>query len=322
MILDPDVRLRLGTRRSPLALAQSGQVARALEAALPGLEVELVPIETAGDRTAGDLAKFGGKGLFTAELEQGLLAGSLDFAVHSLKDLPVALPEGLAIAAYPKRADGRDAMISELSADLAGLPEGAELLTGSLRRRAQILALRPDLRVEPIRGNVDTRIRKWRERGAAGVILAASGLARLAVDRPELSELPIHLLSAVEMVPAPGQGILALEVRAGSAAHEICARLDHAASRREALAERAVVAAFGGDCTLPLAAFAQSVDGAASGDGTLRLAVFLGTPDGRRTVRREATGTDSQSLATACVEALRAAGADEILAAIRSAGTE
>lgn len=317
-MIGAEVHLRLGTRRSPLALAQSGQVARALEAARPGLAVELVPIETAGDRTTGDLAKLGGKGLFTAELEQGLLDGSLDFAVHSLKDLPVALPEGLVIAAYPRRADGRDAMISEVSADLAGLPKGAELLTGSLRRRAQILALRPDLHVEPIRGNVDTRIRKWRERGAAGVILAASGLARLTIDRPELAELPIHLLSPTEMVPAPGQGILALEVRAAGPAHEICALLDHPGSRREAQAERAVVAAFGGDCTLPLAAFAE---GGASAVGLVHLAVFLGTPDGLRTLRHEATGSDPQALALSCVESLRAAGADEILAAIRSAAS-
>ena len=311
-----DVRLRLGTRRSPLALAQSGQVARALEAAQPGLAVELVPIETAGDRTVGDLAKFGGKGLFTAELEQGLLSGALDFAVHSLKDLPVALPEGLAIAAYPQRADARDALVSEISADLAGLPPDAELLTGSLRRRAQILAQRPDLRVEPIRGNVDTRIRKWRERGAAGVILAASGLARLAIDRPELHRLPIHPLSPAEMLPAPGQGILALEAREGSAAHEICARLDHPGSRREAVAERAVVAAFGGDCTLPLAAYARQD---AAEDGLLHLAVFLGTPDGRASARIERRGTDPRALAASCVEALRAQGAEEILAAIRSA---
>ncbi|HEV7669540.1 MAG TPA: hydroxymethylbilane synthase [Thermoanaerobaculia bacterium] len=313
MSLGQEIHLRLGTRRSPLALAQSSQVARALEAARPGLVVELVPIETTGDRTAGDLAKFGGKGLFTAELEQGLLDNTLDFAVHSLKDLPVALPEGLAIAAYPERADGRDALISELSHDLAGLPEGAELLTGSLRRRAQILALRPDLRVEPIRGNVDTRIRKWRERGAAGVILAASGLQRLTIDRPELAELPIHLLSTTEMVPAPGQGILALEVRAGSPAHEICTLLDHAQSRREAQAERAVVAAFGGDCTLPLAVFAQG-SGSAAG---LHFSLFLGTPDGGKTLRHDATGDDPHALAAACVAALRAAGADEILTAIR-----
>ncbi len=318
MIPSQDLHLRLGTRRSPLALAQSGQVARALEAACPGLTVELVPIETTGDRTAGDLAKVGGKGLFTAELEQGLLTDTLDFAVHSLKDLPVALPQGLEIAAFPQRVDGRDALISELSADLAGLPLGAELLTGSLRRRAQILALRPDLRVEAIRGNVDTRIAKWRARGSAGVILAASGLERLTLDRPELGALPIHLLSTAEMVPAPGQGILVLEVRTGSRAHEICALLDHPGSRREALSERAVVAAFGGDCTLPLAAFARSSGSAPK----LHLALFLGTPDGLRSVRHEEAGDEPHALAAACVETLRAAGADEILTAIRAAGVD
>ncbi len=308
-------KLRLGTRRSPLALAQSGQVARALEAAVPGVAVELIPIETAGDRTPGDLAKFGGKGLFTAELEQGLLAGSLDFAVHSLKDLPVALPEGLAVAAYPERADARDAMISDVSSDLAGLQAGAVLLTGSLRRRAQILALRPDLVVEAIRGNVDTRIRKWKESGAAGVILAASGLARLAVERPELRELPIHLLSPAEMVPAPGQGILALEAKVGGPAFEICARLDHAPSRQAAEIERAVVAAFGGDCTLPLAAYASIPE------GSLRLSLFLGTTDGRRTARHEAVGSDPNGIAEEGVAALRQRGAEAILATIRSGET-
>ena len=306
------LRLRLGTRRSPLALAQSGQVARALEAARPGLSVESVPIETAGDRTAGDLAKVGGKGLFTAELEQGLLAGSLDFAVHSLKDLPVALPAGLAVAAYPRRADARAALVSEVAADLAGLPAGSVLLTGSLRRRAQILALRPDLIVEPLRGNVDTRLRKWRERGAAGVILAAAGLARLALDRPELDGLPSHPLAPEEMLPAPGQGILALESREEGVAHEVCALLDDPAGRRAARAERAVVAAFGGDCTLPLAAYARE-----DGEGHLHLAVFLGTPDGRRSARTERRGTDPEALAAECVAALRADGADEILAALR-----
>src|SRR5947209_15253632 len=166
------VRLHLGTRRSPLALAQSGMVARSLEAAHPGLAVELVPIVTTGDVTEGDLARFGGKGLFTEELERGLLDGSLDLAVHSPKDLPVALPEGLAVAAHPERADARDVLVSEDAEGIDGLPEGAIVLTGALRRRAQLLMRRPDLRVEPIRGNVDTRLRKWRESGAGGVILA------------------------------------------------------------------------------------------------------------------------------------------------------
>ncbi|HEX2164837.1 MAG TPA: hydroxymethylbilane synthase, partial [Thermoanaerobaculia bacterium] len=244
--------LRLGTRKSALALAQSGQVAREIERRVPGVAVELVPVVTSGDVYRGDLAAVGGKGLFTLELERGLLDGSLDLAVHSLKDLPVDLPEGLAVAAYPERADPRDVLVSEAAADVASLPAGALVLTGSTRRRAQLLALRPDLVVEALRGNVDTRLAKWRERRAAGVVLAAAGLARLGERLP--AGLPIHPLAPEEMLPAPGQGTLALEVAAGSAAAELCRAMEDAESAAAARAERAVVAAFGGDCTLPLAA--------------------------------------------------------------------
>src|SRR5262245_12824265 len=203
------MHLRLGTRRSALALAQSGLMARALEQLHPGLTVELVPMVTTGDVVQGDLAEVGGKGLFTRELERGLLDGALDLAVHSLKDLPVTLPEGLVVAAHPERADPRDALVSEAAADLDGLPAGAVVLTGALRRRAQILLRRPDLEVVPIRGNVDTRLRKWREQHAGGVILACAGLERLG-----LRDLPIHPISPEVLIPAPCQGTLALEVRA------------------------------------------------------------------------------------------------------------
>lgn len=300
------LRLRLGTRRSPLALAQSGMMARALEAANPGLTVELVPMITTGDVVTGDLSLVGGKGLFTQELEAGLLDGSLDLAVHSLKDLPVSLPAGLGVAAYPERADPRDVLVSELAEDLDGLPEGAVVLTGALRRRAQILMRRPDLRVEPLRGNVDTRIRKWREQGAGGVILAGAGLARLG-----LKDVPAHPIPTDVLIPAPGQGILALEVRAGGPAEEPCRTLNHSVSARAATAERAVVAAFGGDCTLPLAAWARP-----DGD-TLRLTALLATPDGRHFARGEATGDDPARVAQDCVAAMRANGADEVLARIR-----
>jgi hydroxymethylbilane synthase len=300
------LRLRLGTRRSPLALAQSGMMARALEAANPGLAVELVPMTTTGDVLTGDLALVGGKGLFTQELESGLLDGSLDLAVHSLKDLPVSLPAGLVVAAYPERADPRDVLVSELAEDLDGLPEGAVVLTGALRRRAQILMRRPDLRVEPLRGNVDTRLRKWREQGAGGVILAGAGLARLG-----LKGLPAHPIPTDVLIPAPGQGILALEVREGGPAEAPCRNLDHALSARAAVAERRVVAAFGGDCTLPLAAWARLENGG------LRLTALLATPDGRHFARGEATGDDPVRIAGDCVEAMRRNGADEVLARIR-----
>jgi hydroxymethylbilane synthase len=298
--------LRLGTRRSPLALAQSGMMVRALEAAHPGLAVELVPIVTTGDVVIGDLARFGGKGLFTQELESGLLDGSLDLAVHSLKDLPVTLPAGLAVAAYPPRADSRDVLVSEIAEDLDGLPEGAVVLTGALRRKAQILMRRPDLRVEPLRGNVDTRLRKWREMGADGVILAGAGLDRLA-----LTGLPAHPLAPEVLLPAPGQGTLALETREGSPAFTLCNALDDAPTARAAEAERRIVAAFGGDCSLPLAAWARP-------EGTgLRLTALLATPDGRHAARGDAVAATPQEVADACVAAMRANGADEVLARIR-----
>jgi hydroxymethylbilane synthase len=300
--------LRLGTRRSALALAQSGMVARALEAEHPGLAVELVPVVTSGDVIPGDLSEVGGKGLFTLELERGLLDGSLDLAVHSLKDLPVTLPEGLTVAAYPDRADPRDVLVSELAADLDGLPEGAVVLTGALRRRAQILLRRPDLRVEPIRGNVDTRLRKWRESSAGAVVLARAGLARLG-----LLDLPAHPLSPEVLLPAPGQGTLAVEVRAGGSAGPICHVLDHSPTARAAEAERRIVAAFGGDCTLPLAAWARP-DGT---DGRIRLTGLLATPDGRYVARGEAVGDSPAEAAEACVTAMREDGAEEVRARIR-----
>jgi len=220
----------------------------------------------------------------------------------------VSLPTGLVVAAYPERADPRDVLISTLAEDLDGLPAGSVVLTGALRRRAQILMRRPDLRVEPLRGNVDTRIRKWREQEAGGVILAGAGLARLG-----LADLPAHPIATEVLLPAPGQGILALEVREGGPAEAPCRNLNHAPSARAAVAERWVVAAFGGDCTLPLAAWARP-DG---NDGALRLTALLATPDGRHFARGEATGDDPARLAADCVEAMRREGADEVLARIR-----
>jgi hydroxymethylbilane synthase len=311
MKADAIFRLRLGTRRSALALAQSGMVARDLEAEHPGLDVELVPIVTTGDVVTGDLARFGGKGLFTRELESGLLDGSLDLAVHSLKDLPVTLPDGLTVAAHPRRNDCRDVLVSEDAEDLDGLPEGAIVLTGALRRRAQILMRRPDLRVEPIRGNVDTRLRKWRELGVpGGVILAGAGLNRLALEH-----LPIHPLAPEVMVPAPGQGTLALETRARGMAATLCLALNDPDTARAAEAERRVVAAFGGDCTLPLAAWARPE----GEDGRIRLTGLLTAPDGRQAARGEAVAATPREAADACVAAMRANGADELLERIRAA---
>jgi hydroxymethylbilane synthase len=297
------IRLRLGTRRSPLALAQSGLVARALQELDPAIDVELVPIVTRGDTTPGSLTALGGKGLFTAELEAGLLDGTLDLAVHSLKDLPVTLPAGLVIAAHPPRDDPRDLLLSEHASTVADLPRSARVLTGSLRRRAQLLRWRADLEVEEIRGNVDTRIRKWRESEAAGLVLAAAGLRRLGIASETVSA---HPLPEDVMVPAPGQGILALETRAGSRAFEVCGALDDAATARAARAERRVVAAFGGDCTMPLAAWARTQDSA------LRLSVFLGSRDGRRWWETTVDGEEPEAVADQAVERLRQSGAQDL----------
>jgi len=303
-------KLRLGTRQSALALTQSQQVADALMAHHRGLLVELAPIVTRGDREKGDLAKIGGKGLFTEELEAGLFDGTFDFAVLSLKDLPVVLPDGLVVAAYPERVDERDVLVSEVATDLDGLPSGSVVLTGSLRRGAQILARRGDVRIEPLRGNVETRLRKWRKSGHAGVVLAAAGLKRLGREKPELNEIPAHPLDPEIMVPAPGQGILALEVREGSEAEELCEVLNHIPSAVAAETERRIVAAFGGDCTLPLAAWAQITG------GVVRLVAVLATPDGKNVARAVTSGDDPEAVAAACIDEMHAAGAEKILAAL------
>lgn len=300
------IRLRLGTRESPLAMAQSRQVASALADRHPDVDVELVSMSTRGDREMGDLGKIGGKGLFTEELEQGLLDGSLDLAVHSLKDLPVKLPEGLGVVAFPERADPRDALISDVAGDLSELPAGAVLLTGSDRRRAQLLHQRHDLRIEPVRGNVGTRLRKWRESGHAGAILATAGLERLNLD-----DVPYHPLDPEVVIPAPGQGILAIEVKLGGRAEPLCRALNHEPSARAAEAERRIVTAFGGDCTLPLAAWARP-----AGDG-LRLTALLADRDGTRVCRGEGFGRDPGAAAEACLAEMRREGSEDLLALLK-----
>lgn len=303
------MKLRLGTRRSRLAVTQSRQVARLLERAHDGLEVELVEVVTSGDRMPGRLAEIGGKGLFTLELERGLLDGDLDLAVHSLKDLPVDLPRDLDVVSVPSRAEAGDALVSEVADRVDDLPEGATVFTGSLRRRAQLLARRPDLVVEPMRGNVETRIEKWRASGAAAVVLALAGLQRLGLE-----DLPASAIDPEIMTPAPGQGALAVQTRRGSEAAELCVSISDPEALVATTAEREIVAAFGGDCTLPLGAWARPV-----GD-RLRLSTFLGLPDGTATVRVEVE-EDPASAADAAIERMRKGGADDIMKQLRSEET-
>jgi hydroxymethylbilane synthase len=268
----PTEPLRLGTRGSALALRQSGLVAAAIERL--GTPVELVTIRTSGDVATGSLAALGGKGLFTKEIEEALLRHRIDLAVHSLKDMPASLPDGLMLVATPPRADPRDVLISNAGVGLDRLPAGTRVGTSSLRRRAQLAALRPDLGVVEMRGNVDTRLRKLASGEVDAILLAAAGLERL-----DLHPAGLVALSPKQFVPAIGQGILALEARADDAAvHAIVAALDDPATRAAAAAERAFLAAVGGDCHTPLAAYAV-VDGA-----HLVMRALVASVDGREIV--------------------------------------
>ena len=246
--------LRLGTRGSQLALAQARLVADRLEAAAPGLAVELVTIATAGDRDqTTPLAAGERPGWFTTAIQEALQRGEVDIAVHSLKDLPTRRPQGLVIAAVPLREDPRDALVSRTGAPLRSLPPGAVVGTGSPRREAQLRELRPDLDIRPIRGNVETRIRKVREGEYDAAVVALAGLRRLGLEA-EAAEI----FGFEELLPAPGQGALAVECRAGDArARGLLARIDDPAVRLAVTAERSFLAAIEGGCSFPAAAYAE-----------------------------------------------------------------
>jgi len=295
--------IRLGTRGSALALAQARWVAERL----PG-EVELVPITTSGDarqpsRGSDPLEGLADKSRFVKEIEEALLAGDVDLAVHSAKDVPSELPDGLAIVGVPERADARDALCGARSLD--ELPDGAAVGTASLRRRAALLALRPDLEVRELRGNVDTRLRRLAEGDFQAIVLACAGLERLGRGG-EGSPIDVELV-----VPAPGQGSLVLEARAGDGG---VADAAGALTDRNALtcltAERALVQALDASCHTPIGAHAVSAG------HVLRLAAFVGLPDGSHWIRDELEGESAEpaALGAAVGERLRAAGAAELLA--------
>ncbi|MBS2037890.1 hydroxymethylbilane synthase [bacterium] len=247
--------LKLGTRGSALALTQSQGVADSLMARVPGLKVELVMIKTSGDLNQRDpLGTFGGKGVFVKELEQALLQNEVDFAVHSLKDMPSQLPPGLRLTPPPARADARDALVG--SVGLLEVPAGQVVGTGSLRRQVQLRVLRPDLEYRDVRGNVPTRVEKWRSgEYQGGVVLACAGLHRLGPQSSAASS-EIHPLSTQECLPSPCQGILGLECARQEVA-ECLAVLADPEAHWMMLAERAYLAALGGDCNLPAGGFAR-----------------------------------------------------------------
>jgi hydroxymethylbilane synthase len=299
------MRARLGTRGSALARAQSEMVRRDLEARHPGLVVEVELIRTTGDRLQrGPLAPAGGKGLFVKEIEDALVAGGVDLAVHSMKDMPAVVRDGLVLAATPRRADPRDVLVSR-ARDLAALPPGARVGTASVRRRAQLRARRPDLDVVVLRGNVDTRLRRWRDGDFDAIVLAAAGLARLGVDEPAATPLPVDVL-----LPAVGQGALALECRADDATtRALVAALDDPPSARAVAAERAFLLAIGGDCNTPLAAYAI-----VEGD-RLHLRAQVSDLDGTRRLEDEADGAtaDAEAIGRRLAERLLARGAGALL---------
>lgn len=251
----PDLTLRLGTRGSALARWQTDHVAGLLRAAWPGLTCTVVVIETHGDRVLDTpLPLIGGKGVFTAELEAALRSGAIDLAVHSLKDLPVAMPEGLALGAVPERADAADVLVSRAGFTLETLPDGATVGTSSRRRAAQLLVARPDLRIADLRGNVDTRIRKAlaSDDPYDAILLAQAGLARLGYTGVASQILPLET-----MLPAPAQGALGIQCRDEAKTLDLLASLTHPATRQAVAAERSFLAGLGGGCAVPVAAFAS-----------------------------------------------------------------
>jgi hydroxymethylbilane synthase len=296
--------LKIGSRGSQLALWQAHWIQARLETLGEQCRIEI--IKTTGDKiTDVALSQVGSKGLFTKEIEEALLAGAIDLAVHSLKDMPTDLPAGLTLAAIPEREDPRDALIGRALNDLGA---GARVGTGSLRRAAQLRALRPDLQIEDIRGNVDTRLRKLDEGRYDAIVLASAGLRRLGWEN-RITEL----FDPGIMCPAVGQGALAVETRDdGGPAFQIAKQLEHADSRATVTAERAVLAALGGGCQAPMGAHAFL-----NGEKLFVLALIV-SPDGVQVVRKEVQGmvTDAAALGRRLGEQLLAAGGKQILDAV------
>jgi len=300
--------LRLGTRGSALALAQSQLTADALTAAT-GRPVELVRIVTPGDRSAAPVAQLG-VGVFVSALRDALLAGEIDFAVHSYKDLPTASPGELYIAAVPQREDPRDVLIAKGDRTLAELPPGSTIGTGAVRRIAQLHALGLELQVTPIRGNIDSRMARvlGPEADLDAVVLARAGVARLG-RAAEITET----LDPMLMLPAPAQGALAVECRADSDLVELLAALDHAPSRAAVVAERSMLATLEAGCSAPVAAHAELAEGENGDEIYLRGAVI--SPDGSRAIRLSRTGTpaDAAEIGKALAADLLENGADTLM---------
>lgn len=301
--------MRIGTRGSALALAQSEHVRASLPST--GEEHRLCIIKTTGDLNPGaSLQRIGGKGLFTKEIEDALLAGEVDLAVHSLKDLPTDMAAGLRIGALLAREEARDVLISRDGEKLDELPSGSRIGTSSLRRRAQVLARRPDLAVEDLRGNVPTRVKRVEEGRFDAVVVAAAGLRRLG-----LFDRATELIDESIVLPAPGQGVVGVQIREGDGRTAAAVGTLHdPAAAAEATAERALLAALGGGCIVPVGARAHARD------GRLALHAFVGHPSGRPTLRRSTEGPveAAEELGRSLAATMLEQGAREILDEVRS----
>lgn len=302
-------KVRIGSRGSQLALWQANHISALLRAR--GHEVEIEIIHTTGDKiTDVALAKVGTKGMFTKEIEEALAAGRVDLAVHSLKDLPTELPPGFEIAAITERQDPRDAFCSKHYSKIQDLPKGARVGTSSLRRQAQLKAIRPDLEIHPLRGNVDTRLRKLEQGEYDAIILASAGLNRLGK-----TELIKQIIPAEIMCPAAGQGALGIEIREGDATtRELVSFLNDSTACATTMCERALLNSLGGGCQVPIGAFARLQH------GKLHLESVVADPDGSTVLRDSRDGDDPETLGNEAGAVLLKRGGDQILEAVYGRG--
>lgn len=299
--------LKIGTRGSKLALWQANHVSDLLSTSNPELQIDIQIIKTTGDSVLDSpLSEIGGKGVFVKEIEEALLSENIDIAVHSMKDVPTILPEGLAISAVAKRHDPRDALISNIGLTLAELPEGSRVGTGSLRRGAQILHHFPNLQIISIRGNVDTRIRKLKESGEFdAIVLAVAGLERMGLGE-EITEI----ISPDIMLPAPGQGIVAIESRAGDQeTTDILRTINHLETEIAAISERAFLFRLGGDCNVPAGCNARLHD------DLISLSGIISSPDGKMLIKEDASGPieEASQLGEQLADMMLEQGGDKIL---------
>jgi hydroxymethylbilane synthase len=274
--------LRIGSRGSPLALVQAELIRSLIKAKFPEIKIELHIIRTTGDKILDSpLSKIGGKGVFVKEIEDALVREEIDIAVHSMKDLPASLPRGLAIGAVAKRHDPRDALVSSSDVKFHELPKGAKVGTSSLRRQAQLLHLRSDIQIVPIRGNVDTRLRRVRSEGLDSAVLALAGLERMGFKNEVTEIFPVDVL-----LPAPGQGILAVECREDDIEiNEILSQINHKDSSISGFSERAFLSTLGGGCQVPVGCYARIKE------ERINIMGLIASPDGGEIIKEEIEGS-------------------------------